>query len=46
MIDEGRTDGVVHFYFINKDDNTFVLHFVSQNDIKNYEEKILESINF
>ena len=46
MIDEERTDGTIHFYFISKDGNTFVLHFVSQNDINDFEKKALNSINF
>ena len=46
MIDEERTDGTIHFYFINQDGNTFVLHFVSQNDIKDFENKALNSIKF
>ena len=46
MIDEERKDGTIHFYFINKDGNTYVLHFVSQNDIKDFESKVLNSIKF
>ncbi len=46
MIDEGRTDGTIHHYFITKDGNTFIVDFISQNDIKDFEEKVLESIKF
>ena len=46
MIDEERKDGTIHSYFINKDGNTYVLHFVSQNDIKDFENKVLNSIKF
>ena len=46
MVDEERTDGTIHFYFISKDGNTFVLHFVSQNDIRDFEEKVLKSLEF
>ena len=46
MIDEGRTDGTIHHYFITKDGNTYILSFLSQNDIKDFEEKVLETISF
>ena len=46
MIDEERTDGTIHFYFITRGNDTFVLHFVSQNDIKDFETKALNSIKF
>ena len=46
MIDEHRNDGTIHFYFINKDNNTYVLHFVSQYDIKDFENKVLNSVKF
>lgn len=46
LIDEKRTDGTIHFYFINKNNNTYVLHFVSQHDIKDFESKVLNSIKF
>ena len=46
MIDEERTDGTIHFYFINKDSHTYVLHFVSQNDIKDFEKMVLNSLKF
>ena len=41
-----KKDGTIHSYFINKDGNTYVLHFVSQNDIKDFENKVLNSIKF
>ena len=44
MIDEERTDGTIHHYFITKDGNTFILDFISQNDIKDFESKVLDSI--
>lgn len=46
MIDEERTDGTIHHYLITKDGNTFLLSFISQNDIKDFEKKVLDSINF
>ena len=46
MIDEERTDGTIHHYFVTKDGNTFILSFISQNDIKDFEEKELNSISF
>lgn len=46
MIDEKRTDGTIHHYFITKDKNTFIIDFISQNDIKNFENKVLDSISF
>ena len=44
MIDEERTDGTIHHYFITKDGNTFIVDFISQNDIKDFEKKVLDSI--
>lgn len=38
--------GTMHFYFINKDGNTYVLNFVSKYDIKDFENKVLNSISF
>jgi len=46
MIDEERDDGTIHHYFINKDGNTFIVDFISQNDIKDFENKVLDSISF
>lgn len=44
---EPRDDGgTIHFYFINKDENLYVLHFVSKYDIKDFEDKVVNSINF
>ncbi|MBO4815853.1 MAG: hypothetical protein J5507_02760 [Clostridia bacterium] len=44
---EPRDDGgTIHFYFINKDGNLYVLHFVSKYDIKDFEDKVVKSINF
>ena len=38
--------GTIHFYFINKGKDLYVLNFVSKYDIKDFEEKVLNSINF
>lgn len=38
--------GTIHFYFINKDNNLYVLHFASKYDIKDFEEKVIKSISF
>lgn len=45
-IDEKRTDGTIHHYFITKDNKTFILSFISQNNIKDFESKVLDSIEF
>lgn len=45
--EEPRNDGgTKHFYFINKDGSTYVLSFVSKYDIKDFEDKVVKSINF
>ena len=45
--EQPRNDGgTIHFYFINKDGNTYVLHFVSKYDIKDFEEKVIKSVKF
>ena len=46
MIDEERTDGTIHHYFITKNGNTFIIDFISQNDIKDFEKKVMNSIEF
>ena len=46
LIDEERTDGIIHLYFISKEGSTYVIHFVSQNDIKDFETKTLNSLKF
>ena len=46
MIDEERTDGTIHHYFITKDGKTFIIDFISQNDIKDFEAKVMDSISF
>ena len=46
MIDEGRTDGTIHHYFIIKDGNVYIIDFISQNDIKDFENKVLDTIRF
>ena len=46
MIDEERTDGTIHHYFVTKDEKTFIIDFISQNDIKDFESKVLDSISF
>lgn len=38
--------GTIHFYFIDKDGSTYTLNFVSKYDIKDFEEKVLNSVNF
>ncbi len=46
MIDENRTDGTIHHYFVTKDGSTFIIDFISQNDIKDFENKVLDSLSF
>ncbi len=46
MIDEERVDGTIHHYFIVKDGSTYVLSFISQNDINKFESMILDSVKF
>ena len=46
MIENPRNDGVIHFYFINKDNSTYVINLVSKYDIKDFEKKVLESLHF
>lgn len=46
MIDEERTDGTIHHYFVTRNGNTYILSFISQNDIKDFENKTLNSIGF
>lgn len=38
--------GTMHFYFINKDGDTYTLNFVSKYDIKDFEDKVVKSIKF
>ena len=38
--------GTIHYYLINKDGNLYVINFVSKYDIKDFEEKVLNSIKF
>ena len=38
--------GTIHFYFITRDNSTYVLHFVSRYDIAAFEERVLNSIHF
>lgn len=45
-IDTKRTDGTIHFYIIDKDNTSYVINFVSQYDIKDFEKKVLNSIKF
>ena len=45
-IDTKRNDGTMHFYFIDKNNETYVLNFVSKNDIKDFESKVLGLIKF
>ena len=44
---EPRDDGgTMHFYFIHKDGDTYVLSFVSKYDIADFEKKVLNSLSF
>lgn len=44
---EPRDDGgTIHFYFINKNDDLYVLNFISKYDIKDFEAKVLNTIKF
>ena len=45
-IDTKRSDGTIHYYIIDKDDISYVINFVSQYDIKDFEKKVLNSIKF
>jgi predicted small lipoprotein YifL len=38
--------GTIHFYFITKDKNLYVINFVSKYDIKEYENKEIKTIKF
>ena len=38
--------GTIHFYFINKDGNTYAINFVSKYDINDFEEKVVKSLKF
>ena len=45
VYEEPREDGgTIHFYFINKDGSTYAINFVSKYDIKDFENKVLNSI--
>ena len=46
FIENPRDDGVIHFYFIHKNNDTYVLNFVSKYDIKDFEEKVVNSVKF
>ena len=46
FIDTKRTDGTLHYYIIDKDNTSYVINFVSQYDIKDFEKKVLNSIKF
>lgn len=46
FIDLKRTDGTIHFYIIEKDNISYVVNFVSQYDIKDFEKIVLNSIKF
>ena len=44
---EPRDDGgTIHFYFVNRDGNTYVLNFISRYDIADFEGKVLSRIVF
>ena len=38
--------GTIHFYFILKGDEIYTLNFISKYDIKDFEEKVLNSVKF
>ena len=46
FIDTKRTDGTIHYYIIDKDNISYVINFVSQYDIKNFEKIVMDSIYF
>ena len=47
LYEQPRNDGgTIHFYFIDKDGSTYVLHFVSKYDIKDFESKVVKSVKF
>lgn len=44
-IEEPRTDGgTIHFYFLKNDKNLYTINIVSRYDIKEFEEKVLNTI--
>ena len=44
---EPRDDGgTIHFYFVDKDESTYVLQFISRYDIAAFEEKVMSSMHF
>ena len=45
-IDTKRTDGTIHYYIIDKDNVSYVINFVSQYDIHDFEKTVLNSIKF
>ena len=47
VYEEPREDGgTIHFYFINKDGNTYAINFVSKYDIKDFETKVINLLEF
>lgn len=46
FIDTKRTDGTIHYYIIDNNNNSYVINFVSQYDIKDFEKVVLNSIKF
>ena len=46
LIDTKRTDGTIHYYIIQKDNVSYVVNFVSQYDINDFENIVLNSIEF
>ena len=46
LYDENRKDGTIRFYFIYKDNKTYVVNFVSKYDIKDFETKVLDTLKF
>ena len=45
-IDTKRTDGTIHYYIIDSGKKSYVINFVSKYDIKDFEEKVLNSVKF
>ena len=47
MYAQPRDDGgTIHYYFLTKDGDTFVVNFVSKYDIKDFEQKVVKSLKF
>ena len=47
MYAQPRDDGgTIHYYFLSKDGNTYVVNFVSKYDIADFEQKVVKSLKF